>query len=126
MTKLTLVIPHRWIPQLEHLRSLYFSWEKISSILQVSISTIRRRRIEFGLSETFEKYSSVTDNELDIIYTSITSSASSGPLTPNIGRRRLIGALRRRGLHIQRRRVSECLRRNDPVGTALRWRMTIH
>ena len=86
----------------------------------------RRRRIEFGLSETFEKYSSVTDNELDIIYTSITSSASSGPLTPNIGRRRLIGALRSRGLHIQRRRVSECLRRNDPVGTALRWRMTIH
>jgi hypothetical protein len=90
--------------QLEHLRSLYFSWEKISSILQVSLSTIRRRRIEFGLSETFEKYSSVTDN----------------------GRRRLIGALRSRGLHIQRRRVSECLRRNDPVGTALRWRMTIH
>ena len=112
--------------QLEHLRSLYFSWEKISSILNVSLSTIRRRRAEFGLSERFEKYSSVTNDELDVIYRSITSSASSGPLTPNIGRRRFIGALRSRGLNIQRRRVSECLRRNDPVGTALRWRMTIH
>ena len=28
--------------QLEHLRSLFFSWEKISSILQVSVSTIQR------------------------------------------------------------------------------------
>ena len=111
--------------QLEHLRSLYFSWEKISSILNVSLSTIRRRRADFGLSERFEKYSSVTNDELDVIYRSITNSASSGPLTPNIGRR-FIGALRSRGLNIQRRRVSECLRRNDPVGTALRWRMTIH
>ena len=112
--------------QLEHLRSLYFSWEKISKILHVSLSTIRRRRIEFGLSERFEKYSNVSDNELDILYRSITTSASSGPLTPNIGRRRLIGALRSRGLHIQRRRVSECLWHNHRVGTALCWRMTIH
>ena len=92
----------------------------------MSLSTIQRRRIEFDLSERYEKYSSVSDNELDILYRSITTSASSGPLTPNIGRRRLIGAFRSRGLHIQRRRVSECLWRNDPVGTALRWRMTIH
>ena len=79
--------------QLEHLRSLYFSREKISSILNVSLSTIQRRRAEFGLSERFEKYSSVTNDELDVIYRSTTSSASSGPLTPNIGRRRFIGAL---------------------------------
>ena len=41
-------------------------------------------------------------------------------------RRRFIGALRIRGLRIQRWRVSECLRRANPVGTALRRRMTIH
>ena len=69
----------------------------------------------------------MTDDELDNIYHGIvTSTTSSGPLTPNLGRRRLIGALRSRGLHVQRRRVSKCLRRNDPVGTALRWRMAIH
>lgn len=57
---------------------------------------------------------------------SITGNSSEGPLTPNIGRRRFIGALRSRGLHIQRWRVSDCLHRVDPVGTALRWQMTIH
>ena len=57
---------------------------------------------------------------------SITGNSNEGPLTPNIGRRRFIGALRSRGLGIQRWRVSDCLRRVDPVGTALRWGMTIH
>ncbi|CAH3173066.1 unnamed protein product [Porites lobata] len=93
--------------QLEHLRSLYFSWEAIARILQVT-------------------YSEISDDELDEIYRTVTGSSSTGPLTPNIGRRRFIGALRSRGWSIQRWRVSDCLRRMDPVGTALRWRMTIH
>ena len=74
-------------------------------------------------------YSQISDDELDEIYRSVTGSSSTtstGPLTPNIGRRRFIGALRSRGWSIQRWRVSDCLRRMDPVGTALRWRMTIH
>ena len=112
--------------QLEHLRSLFFSWQKIADMLQVSVSTIQRRRKEFGLNDEFERYSDITDDELDQIYESITGNLSEGPLTPNIGRRRFIGALRSRGLRVQRRRVSECLRRLDPVGTSLRWRMTIH
>ena len=112
--------------QLEHLRSLYFSWQKIADMLQVSVSTIQRRRREFGLSDEFERYSDITDDELDQIYASVTGNSREGPLTPNVGRRRFIGALRSRGLRIQRWRVSECLRRVDPVGTALRWRMTIH
>lgn len=43
--------------QLEHLRSLFFSWQKIANMLQVSVSTIQRRRREFGLSDEFELYS---------------------------------------------------------------------
>ena len=112
--------------RLEHLRSLYFSWQKIADMLQVSVSTIQRRRREFGLSDEFERYSDITDDELDQIYASVTGNSCEGPLTPNVGRRRFIGASRSRGLRIQRWRVSECLRRVDPVGTALRWRMTIH
>lgn len=46
-------------------------------------------------------------------------------ITPDIGRRRFIGALHSRGIHIQRWRVIECLHRCDPIGTALRWRSTI-
>ena len=110
--------------QVEHLRSLYFSWEAIAGILQVSVSTLQRRRKEFGSSDSAS--SDISDDELDEIYRSITGSPTTGPLTPNIGRRRFIGALRSRGLNVQRWRVSECLRRVDPVGTALRWRMTIH
>ena len=112
--------------QLEHLRSLFFSWPKIADMLQVSVSTIQRRRKEFGLHDKFESYSDITDDELDEIYASITGNSSEGPLTPNIGRRCFIGALRSRGLRIQRWRVSDCLCRVDPVGTALWCWMTIH
>ena len=111
--------------QLEHLRSLYFPWQKVSELLGVSISTIQRQQREFGLSENFETFSDISDDELDSIYRDI-SQSDNWPMTPNIGHRRFIGALRSQGLHIQRWRVSECLRRVDPVGTALRWRMVIH
>ena len=46
--------------------------------------------------------------------------------TPNIGQRRLQGALRAKGLRIQRNRIRQCLREEDPVGTALRWSGTIY
>ncbi|CAH3173671.1 unnamed protein product [Porites lobata] len=96
--------------QLEHLRSLYFSLEAIAGILQVSLSTLQRRRRELGVNTP--AYSEISDDELDEIYRSVTGSSSTGPLTPNIGRRRFIGALRSRGWSIQRWRVSDCLRRN--------------
>ena len=112
---------------LEHMRSLLFSWQKIADMLHVSASTLQGRPKEFGgLSNNFESYSDMTDDGLDDIYVGVTVNSSESPLTPNIGRRRFIGALRSRGLRIQRWRVSDCLRRVDPVGTALRWRMTIH
>ena len=68
----------------------------------MSVSTIQRRRKEFGLDDKFESYSDITDDELDEIYASITGNSSECPLTPNIGRRRFIVALRSRGLRIQR------------------------
>ena len=36
---------------------LFFSWTKIAVILQVNISTVQRRRKEFGLSDELEHYS---------------------------------------------------------------------
>ena len=95
-------------------------------MLHVSASTLQGRRKEFGLSDNFESYSDITDDELDEIYVGITGNSSKGPLSPNVGRRRFIGALRSRGLRIPRCRVSDCLCRVGPVGTALRWRMTVH
>jgi len=94
--------------QVEHLRSLYFAWEAIAGILQVGVSTLQRRRKQlFGLNDL--AYSDISDDELDEIYRSITGSPTAGLLTPNIGRRRFIGALRSRGLNVQRWRISECL-----------------
>ena len=85
----------------------------------MSVSTIQRRRREFGLSDEFDQYSDITDDELDQTHSSVTGNSREGPLTPIMGRRS-------RGLRIQRWRVSECLQFVDPIGTALRWRMTIY
>ena len=113
--------------QLEHLPTLQFSWTKLAELLGTSIKTIQRRREEFQLSDRFEKYSSISDEELDSVYKEIAvGSQNSGFLIPNLGRRRFIGALRSRDLRVQRWRVSECIRRCDPVGTSLRWRTVIH
>ncbi len=101
-----------------------FPLEKIASLLGVSISTIQRRRAEFGMEK--ENFSSLTDEELDSIYKNFSDSNSGNLMTPNLGRRRFLGALRSRGLRIQCWRVSDCSRRVDPIGTALRWRLVIH
>ena len=116
--------------QIEYLRSIHFSWEKIAQLLHISVSTLQRRRRVLGISDNFEQYSDISDDELDQIYKEITAAdtnvSNGGFLTPNIGRRRFIGALRSRGLRVQHWRVSNCLRRLDPVGTALRWRLVIY
>ena len=81
--------------QLEHLRTLQFSWTKIAELLGTSIKTIQRRREEFQRSARFEKYSSISDEELDSVYKeTAVGSQNSGFLTPNLGRRRFIGAVR--------------------------------
>lgn len=107
------------------LQNLSESVAEMINILPTEIEN-REQAEEFGLSDEFERYSDITDGELDQTYAVTTVNSQGGPLTPNMGRRRFIGALRSRFLRIQRWRVSECLHRVDPVGTALRWRMTIH
>ena len=109
---------------LEHLRSLHFSRQKISKLLHVSISTIQRRRKEFGMED--QNYSDISNEELDSIYLAFSNNNGNNIVTPNLGRRRFLGALRSRGLKVQRWRISECIRRVDPEGTALRWRLVIH
>ena len=105
-------------PQLQFLRDLHFSWTKIAKILRVSRKTINRRRQELGMSQELS-WSSISDNDLKQIMCDIQT------LTPGIGQTRMLGALRSRGLKIQRWRVRQCLREIDPVGTVLRWRQVI-
>jgi len=67
---------------LEHLRSLFSLGKKIADMLQVSVSTIQRRHREFGLSDEFERYSDLSDNELDQIYASVTGNSHEGSPHP--------------------------------------------
>ena len=106
--------------QLEFLRSMHFNWSDIATLLGVSVSTITRKRREHQLNDESPQWTALSDEELDSIVREISKT------TPNLGERRLMGAIRSRNIHIQRRRVRDSLRRVDPVGTALRWRPLIY
>eukprot|EP00794_Sanderia_malayensis_P001565 gene1565-1725_t len=95
--------------QLEFLRSLQFTWKRIAKLLGVSVSTIATKRNIYQLEEDLPEWSQLSDEELDGVVQEIRT------LTPNIGERRLVGALRSRGIRIQRRRVRTSLKRVDPV-----------
>ena len=57
-------------------------------MLEVSVSTIQQRRREFGLSDEFDRYSDITDDELhvDQIHARVTGNSRKGPLTPYYGK----------------------------------------
>ena len=104
--------------QLEFLRSKHFMWTKIASLLHISCRTLRRRKIELGVND--EKFSEIGDNELREVMEEVRRSTS------NVGQRRMMGALRSRGIRVPRWQVRNMLREIDPVGTALRWNPTIY
>ena len=99
--------------QLEYLLCLGFNCPKIA-VLGVSLSTIRRRMSEFGLSVT-ALYSSVTDQELDLLVSQIKDEF------PNCGSRLMHGHMLSRGHRISQARIREALHRVDPEGVAIRW-----
>ena len=103
--------------QLEFLRSKHFSWVNIAKLLHVSTRTLRRRKNELDINDEF---SNISEDELTQAMEDIRK------VTPNIGQSRMVGALRARGIHVQRQRVRECLRKIDPVGTALRWNSAVY
>ena len=85
-----------------------FSWSQIARYLGISESTLRRRRRSFQIPSSQQSFSNISDNALHQIVREILH------VTPRIGYRLVQGALRQRGLHIQRRRVVEALQRVDP------------
>ncbi|CAH1276879.1 Hypp9411 [Branchiostoma lanceolatum] len=70
----------------------------------VSESTMYRRRREHGLVQG-NRYSNISDADLDLEMARILEG------DPNCGRSMAVGALRRERINVQRRRVSESLRR---------------
>ncbi len=91
-----------------------FSWAQISRNLGISERTLRRRRSSFAMPNNNQTFTNIDDNALDQIVREILR------VTPRIGYRLVQGALRHRGMNIQRRRVLDSLRRVDPVMITLR------
>ena len=106
--------------QIEFLRDLHFTWRGIARLLCISESTLSRRRESLDINNEQRSWSDISDEQLESTVQDIRK------VTPNIGERRLVGALRSRGIHIQRWRVRQCLRQVDPIGVALRWRPVIY
>ena len=104
--------------QLEYLLSMGFSGPQISTAIGVSLSTIRRRMTEYGLS-IGSLYSDVTDEELDQVVSEIKV------LFPNSGYRMMQGHLLNHGYRVAQARIQDSLQRVDSDGVVIRWSAAI-
>ena len=104
--------------QLEYLLAMGFSGLEISNAIGVSLSTVRRRMTQYGLT-IGSLYSDITDQDLDSIVSQIKV------LFPNCGFRMMQGHLFNQGHRISQARIRESLQRIDPDGVAIRWSATI-
>ena len=96
-----------------------FSAVSTAMLLQVSLSTLRRRMSEFGLSVR-SNYSSIPDNELDRLITTIQYQH------PHCGYRLMRGHLTMLGHRVQQERIRDAMLRTDPEGVFSRWGCTVH
>ena len=89
-------------------QDLGLRWVDISRCLGVSERTLRRWRYQFGLL-TNTSFTNITDERLDQHVRNILQS------TPRVGLSLTRGALRARGVNVQRERVRESMNRVDPL-----------
>ena len=99
--------------QLEHLRSLSFTWTDISSLLGVSRMTIYRCCQEFGMVD--DPHGTLNDDQLRTVMTQLRREQAYYAETM------VMGQLRAMGYCVSRERVRESIRSTDPINTALRW-----
>lgn len=102
--------------QLDQLRETGMAWKDIALCLGVHPRTVYRRRMEFGLDDSFTE---INDDTLDSQIQDVVR------LTPNAGETLIRGSLRARGIIVQRWRVRERLNIIDPIGRTVRQRLPI-
>lgn len=101
---------------LEYLIGNHFSVHRVAQLLQTSVSTVRCRMHDFGISISIRStYSVINDAQLDTFVREIQHQY------PNCGYRLLKGHLAAMGYRIQENRIRDSLRRVDPVGIMSRW-----
>ena len=92
-----------------------FSVHQTAQLLQTSISTVRHRMRQFGISVR-STYSVIDDTQLDILVTRLQHTY------PNCGYRLMRGHLAPWGIEYRREtRIRDSLRRVDPLGIMNRW-----
>ena len=94
-----------------------FSATTTAMLLHVSLSTVRKRMAEFGLSVR-NNYSDIPDDELDRLITTIHYHH------PNCGYRLMQGHLATLGHRVQQEHIREAMLRTDPEGVLSRWGFT--
>ena len=104
------------LERIEVLRGTGMSWTAIANCLGISTKTLQRRREEYGMCDT---YSEISSEELE------TNVRDILRLTPFSGESYVRGALRGRGINVQRWRVRNAIRNIDPINRAIRRRYTI-
>ena len=106
---------HITAEQIDVLRSTGMSWTAIAKCLRVSAKTLPTRRQEYEISD----YTEIREDELEWNVRDILQ------LTPFSGETYIQGALRARGIHIQRWKITDALQQIDPVNRAVRRRYAI-
>ena len=113
--------PKYGIPE-EHLlcfKSLGFTSNAIADILLISRWTLRRRVMEYGITDLV-RFSKISNDELDKLirdYRNIHGLAC--------GHSMILGHLNSIGIKVQQKRVTESLVRVDPDGCYMRWSLII-
>ena len=95
-----------------------FSATQVAMLTHVSLSTVRRRMSEFGLSIR-SLYSDIHDSDLDRVVVTVLGQH------PHFGYRLMRGYLAALGYHLQQSHVREAMIRVDPVGVLSRRHGTI-
>ncbi len=101
------------IRDVEFLRNLRFSWERIGNIIGVSRSTLYRRLDQEGISRSIT-YTDISDYNLDRLLRTIKLQH------PHDGERMMIGYLARSSVRVPRSRLRASIHRVDPINTAIR------
>ena len=96
--------------QVANLKSLGFTWKEIANLLGVCTSFLRKNRTA---EEMESNYLNIVDDDLDVIVRNIYRDS------PNMGERMMTGALRSRGIKVQRVRMRQSMTRVNPSRQSL-------
>ena len=99
--------------QIECLRNIGFTWDATSVMLCISRSTLWSRCHQLGLTCS-QRYSEISDEELDGIMRDMVAAY------PNSGLTLLRGHLKRLGIIVQRERARLSMIRVDPINVCMR------